>query len=451
MIKQLKISAKLFFAVIFGILIGSHMFAFADTSKNSSNKPVPIEDIQGFTNVIENVKKYYVKNIDDSELFNNAIKGMISSLDPHSSFLDKEEFSELRSVTAGKFGGLGLEVTAEDGFVKVISPIDDTPASKAGIQSGDLIVKIEDKSVRGLSLREAVDKMRGPKGTPVHLTIFRQGESKPIEMNIVRDDINVRSVRSSLLDGGYGYVRVSQFQLNSGKDLISALDKLKVENNNTNLKGIILDLRNNPGGIIDGAIEIADVFLDKDKHKNSHDGLIVFTKGRYEDSEVVEKIRTKDLTDGAPVVVLVNGGSASASEIVAGALQDHKRGIVVGTKTFGKGSVQVVLPLKNETGIKLTTALYYTPAARSIQATGIEPDILVENMKFNNTKVEESVLAIKEADLEHHLENGNGEENKSQEKNITAPKENPILRDDYQLQQALLILKTMNFTTKQNV
>lgn len=417
----------------------------------SSNEKLPLNDLQRFTTVVENIKNYYVKPTEDSFLLENAMKGMLSGLDPHSSYLDKDDYEELKAATTGKFGGLGIEVVPEDGLIKVISPIDDTPAQKAGIQAGDIIIRLNDTPVKGLSLREAIEKMRGEKGTNITLTIIRQGENKPLKVVVTRDTINVKSVRSEMLEDNYGYVRISQFQSNSGDDVVQAVQNLK-KTNGGKLKGLVLDLRNNPGGVLDASVQVSDAFLDREKLK--YEGVIVYTKGRMSGSQIKEKAHSGDILSGAPIVILVNGGSASASEIVAGALQDHHRAVVVGTQTFGKGSVQTVIPLKENRGLKLTTALYYTPAGRSIQADGIKPDIIVQNMKFPaSTEVDQTGgFLLREEDLRGHLENGGNKEqakknststqaSSSSSPNAKDNKDLPLVNRDYQLFEALNILK----------
>lgn len=426
-------------ALLTPILPGIAIAAAAEEN-NGANEKLPLADLQRFTTVIENIKNYYVKPVDDSVLFENALQGMVAGLDPHSAYLDKEDYADLKATTSGKFGGLGIEVYPEDGLLRVISPIDDTPADRAGIKAGDIIIRLNDTPVKGLSTREAIEMMRGEKGTPITLTIIRQGETKPLQINVVRDTINVRSVKSELLDGNFGLIRVSQFQTNTGDDFIHAIQSLKKESGGK-LKGLVVDLRNNPGGLLETSVQIAGTFLDRDKLK--YDGVIVYTKGRMTGSQIKEKARSGDLLNGAPIVVLVNGGSASASEIVAGALQDHQRAVIIGTQTFGKGSVQTVLPLKDNRGLKLTTALYYTPAGRSIQADGIKPDIIIENQKIPVSAaegVDPSVLRIREEDLRRHLENGN---NASMSKKGSAVKDKdlPLINRDYQLYEALNVLK----------
>jgi carboxyl-terminal processing protease len=436
-------------------------------AEDSKKEKLPLADLQRFTTVIENVKNYYVKSIDDSVLFENALRGMLAGLDPHSTYLDAEEYADLKASTTGKFGGLGVEVLPEDGLIRVISPIDDTPAQRAGIQAGDLIIRLDDTPVKGLTMREAVELMRGEKGSKITLTIIRQGETKPLRITVVRDTINVQSVKSKMLDDGFAYVRVSQFQSNSGDEFIRALQALK-KTQGAKLKGVILDLRNNPGGVLDASVQIADAMLDREKLK--YEGMIVYTKGRIPGSQIKEKAHSGDILNGTPVVVMVNGGSASASEIVAGALQDHHRALIVGSQTFGKGSVQTVLPLKDNRGLKLTTALYYTPAGRSIQATGIKPDITLPNMKIpvDQDKTSDAAqLLLREEDLQGHLKNGNAakEEGKVEGKLPTPDtklektdkdmeisqtgskgksKELPLINSDYQLYEALNILKGLS-------
>lgn len=434
--------------ILLGLFLALTVYS-ANAAETKEDK-LPIADLQRFTKLIEYIKEYYVNPVNDETLFENAMRGMLSGLDPHSAYLDTEEFSDLKANTTGKFGGLGVEIMPEDGFIRIISPIDDTPAQRAGVQAGDLIIRLNETPVKGLSMREAVEMMRGEKGTSIVLTIIRQGENKPLQITVVRDTINVQSVRSKIIDDHFIYVRVSQFQSNSGDDLTRAIQTLK-KSQGAKIQGLVLDLRNNPGGILDSAVQIADAFLDRDKLK-SYDNLIVYTKGRLPGNQLKEKAHAGDILNGAPMVVLVNGGSASASEIVAGALQDYHRAIIVGTQTFGKGSVQTVLPLKDNRGLKLTTALYYTPAGRSIQATGIKPDIVVNNVKIPepNEKEEVNSFAIREGDLQHHLANGNKgtestkaqpEDNTEKGKTASNSSSTPLMHTDYQLHEALNILK----------
>jgi len=423
-------------------LFSGGLFA-AQPSKPAEDK-LPLADLERFTTVIEHIKNYYVKSIEDPVLFESAIRGMMAGLDPHSAYLDQEEFAELKASTSGKFGGLGIEVTLEDGFIKVISPIDGTPAAKGGLMAGDLIVRLDDTPVKDLGLREAVDRMRGKPGTDIYLTVIRKGETKPLKLKLTRAIINVQSVTSKMLEDGYGYIRIAQFQSETGSELVKELKNL--QKNNKKLKGVILDLRNNPGGILEASVQTASAFLDKDKLP--YEKVIVFTKGRTSSSQIKEKASGKDLTNGTPMVVMVNGGSASASEIVAGALQDYKRAIILGTQTFGKASVQTVLPLKDQRGIKLTTALYYTPSGRSIQARGIVPDIIVDNVSIPTPSgSKEDNISIHEADLQGHLE--------TKADTVTEPKTSAAAKDettlmykDYQLYQALNALKTQQVLSK---
>jgi carboxyl-terminal processing protease len=379
--------------------------------------------------VFDKIKHNYVEDVDDKTLLDNAIRGMLSGLDPHSTYLDAKAFEELRVGTTGEFGGLGIVVGMEDGFVKVISPIDDTPAQRAGVKAGDLIIRLDDTPVKGMSLDDAVKIMRGKPGTNIDLTIVREGEDQPLKFTITRDRIRVKSVKSRMLDPGYAYVRVSQFQERTGKDLHNAINELKKENKG-NLKGLVLDLRNNPGGLLDSAVIVSDTFLDR--------GTIVSVKGRTEDNKLSQAATPGDTLKGAPIVVLVNEGSASASEIVAGALQDNKRAVIMGQKTFGKGSVQTVIPLGNNSALKLTTARYYTPSGRSIQAEGIVPDIALEHLQVA-AKEDNGFKPLKEADLTGHLEN-----KKAIKKPAEEPKNGDLLAlasDDYPVYEALNLLK----------
>ena len=398
----------------------------------SAKAPLPLEELRTFAEVMDRIKAAYVEPVDDKTLLENAIKGMLSNLDPHSAYLGPEDFAELQESTSGEFGGLGIEVGTEDGNIKIVSPIDDTPASKAGIQAGDFIVKINGQPTRGLSMTEAVDKMRGKIGQKITLTLVRNGGT-PFDVTLTRANIQVKSVKAQLLEDGYGYIRITQFQVKTGEEVASALSKLRRENGNKRLKGIILDLRNNPGGVLQSAVEVVDHFITK--------GLIVYTKGRIANSELRFSATGKDLSEGVPLVVLINGGSASASEIVAGALQDQKRGVVMGTTSFGKGSVQTVLPLNNDRALKITTALYFTPNGRSIQAQGIVPDIEVSRAKITR---EQDTEYYKEADLQGHLGNGNGGADRP---TGSSPKAKPMPQDDdFQLSQALSLLKGLSIT-----
>ena len=429
--------------VVAGVLVSVGISAVAQRQQPEA---LPLSELRQFTEVFGAIKSFYVEPVGDDKLFNVAISGMVANLDPHSSYLDAEAFKELRVGTQGEFGGLGIEVGTEDGFVKVISPIEDTPAAKAGVKAGDLIVKIDDKPTKGMSLSDAVNLMRGKPKTEIRLTLLRKDVEKPIEVKIIRDVIRVQSVKSKMLDDGIGYVRITQFQEHTGEYLVKAINTLQAK---TPMKGLVLDLRNDPGGLLNAAVGVSAAFLPQNT-------LVVSTDGRTEDSQRKlvagpedylrgrEKDYLKELSPIAktvPMIVVVNGGSASASEIVAGALQDHGRAKVLGTQTFGKGSVQTILPLNNNTAIKLTTARYYTPNGRSIQAKGIEPDFLV-----TETPEGDIVERVREADLTRHLSNEKGEETPSSKNSDTNKNADmkPIVfgeKDDYQLQQALNYLK----------
>jgi len=431
-------SRSRFFATIsLGVVLGltasfgSGVFA----NRSMEDTQIPLEALRSFTDAYSRIKNDYVEEVDDKELLENAIRGMLSGLDPHSSYLNGEEFRDLQIGTTGEFGGLGIEVGMEAGFVKVISPIDDTPAERAGVHAGDLIIRLNEEPVKGKSLSDAVKIMRGKPGSKIVLTIIREGEEKPLKLTIIRAIIKVTSVKSRMLDKGFGYIRVTQFQSNSGPNLVKAASELKKKFGGP-LKGMVLDLRNNPGGVLSAAVQISDAFMDK--------GLIVYTEGRVNDSKLRFNAAPGDVLDGMPLVILINGGSASASEIVAGALQDHKRAILMGTRSFGKGSVQTIMPARGGTAIKLTTARYYTPNGRSIQAEGIEPDIEVKRRRLSAV-VKPVIETLKEKDLSGHLTNGNGNEEGDDKKSETAEdKAGKLAQDDYQLFEALNLLKGLN-------
>ena len=415
--------------LVLGVLLSIGHGVFAD--REAQKTTLPLSELRLFTDVFARIKNDYVEPVEDRDLLEDAVRGMLSGLDPHSTFLDEEQFKELRVGTSGQFGGLGIEVGMEDGFVKVIAPIDDTPAYHAGVKAGDLIIRLDETPVKGLTLSEAVKIMRGKPGTVIVLTIVREGAATPAKISITRAIIKVKSVKSRILEGAYGYVRIAQFQAKTAENLIEEIEKLLKEADGQ-LKGMVLDLRSNPGGVLNAAVAVSDAFI---KH-----GLIVFTEGRVEDSRLRFSATPGDILDGAPLVVLVNKGSASASEIVAGALQDQKRAIIVGTKTFGKGSVQTILPMSNGTAVKLTTARYFTPSGRSIQAEGIVPDILLDNVQIS--AVETKFSAVTEADLSGHLTNGKEDKDadSKDEKEKKAESE-PLSQSDYQLYEALNLLK----------
>ena len=448
--------------LIAGVFISLHFSAIAEKDTLS---PLPVEELRAFSEVFGRIKSDYVEPVSDKKLITEAINGMLSGLDPHSAYLDAEGFKELQVGTQGEFGGLGIEVGMEEGLVKVISPIEDTPAYHAGIKSGDLIIKLDDTLVKGLALNDAVKRMRGKPGSKILLTIVRKNEPKPLVITVVRAVIKVQSVKSKLIEPGYVFVRITQFQEHTGENLATALDSLSKQSDG-NLKGVVLDLRNDPGGLLTAAVAVSAAFLPKD-------ALVVYTEGRTEDAKMRLTASAENYLRGngandylknlpavyknLPMVVLVNGGSASASEIVAGALQDHKRAVIMGTQSFGKGSVQTILPLGNNTAIKLTTARYYTPGGRSIQAKGIAPDILVEDPA---TAAMDNMFRLRESDLDRHLSNDRQTEDKAEEIPAKpAPKAQPKTKEndttkpeisefgaknDFQLNQALNLLKGMN-------
>ena len=460
--KRFKNFSLISIGVIFGILVSINLSVFAD--KKEEAKKLPVEDLRIFAEVFGKIKADYVEEVADKKLLTEALNGMLAGLDPHSTFLDEDHFKEMQQGTAGEFGGLGIEVGMEDGFVKVISPIEDTPAFKAGLQSGDLIIKLDDKSVKGMTLNDAVKLMRGKPGSTINVQILRKGKDTPFDVKITRAQIKSQSVKAKLIQEDYGYLRVTQFQERTGEDVAKSINKLFAENKKP-LNGIILDMRNNPGGLLNAAVAVSAAFIPKGE-------LVVYTEGRAKDSKMhLTAIPENFIRDPkgnnyisklppeikkTPMVVLVNNGSASASEIVAGALQDHKRALIVGTKSFGKGSVQSILPMNNGTAIKLTTARYFTPKGRSIQAKGIDPDIIVED-GFSG-------LMSREADLNNRLSNpeenkqdkSESTESKANEKNNTSESSKrddgaealknfkPVefgTEDDKQFQEALNILK----------
>lgn len=386
------------------------------------------ETLETFTNILAIVKKNYVDDIETKDLVLGAINGMLSSLDPHSTYLPPDLYKELQMETQGNFGGLGIEITVREGILTVVSPIEDTPAFKVGIKAGDKIIKIESEFTKDMTLMEAVKKMRGPQGSKITISIKRKGTADLLDFTIVRDTIRIRSVRSRLLENHYGYVRIAQFQQRTNRDLEKALNKLVKEGGE--LKGLVLDLRNNPGGLLTQAVGVSDMFLDS--------GLIVYTEGRLDHQKQKFFAHNKKSWTEFPMVILVNGGSASASEIVAGAMQDHKRALVLGTKTFGKGSVQTILPLNDRSALRLTTARYFTPKGRSIQAKGIEPDIVLENVPRQKAQARAPRTVLREENLPGHLKRETGSE--QEEQADTSSKEKNI-DNDAQLKRALELLK----------
>jgi carboxyl-terminal processing protease len=411
---------------LFGLFSSAAGVVFADGSALS----VPFDQLRTFSEVFGRIQKDYVEPVSDQKILEDAIRGMLAGLDPHSTYLDPEQYNDLRVGTTGQFGGLGIEVDMENGFIRVISPIDDTPAQRAGVEAGDLIIRLDGKPVKGMTLEEAVKTMRGEPGSEITLTVVREKEERPFTIKIVRDIIKIKSVRSRMVEEGYGYVRISSFQSRTGEGLRKNLRDLE-EANNGKLKGLVLDLRNNPGGVLNAAVTVSDAFLTS--------GLIVYTEGRMEDSEFKYQATPNEILAGAPIVVLINAGSASASEIVAGALQDHKRAVIMGEKSFGKGSVQTVVPTSNGGAVKLTTARYYTPAGRSIQAEGIVPDILLSKVRLEELE-NPGIRPISESDLSNHLTNGNEDSGKSK-KEVA---DHQTIARDYPLIQAINVLKGIN-------
>ena len=423
--------------ICFSPLLPAEEEAEVNGDKNSQ---LPIEQLRIFSQVFGRIKKDYVEEAEDKELLENAIKGMLAGLDPHSSYLDASDFEDLKEGTSGEFGGLGIEVGSEDGFIKVIAPIDDTPAQRAGVQSGDLIVRIDGQSVKGMSLDDSVKLMRGKPGTEIELTISRDGEEKPLIITIVRDVIKVASVKHRVLEDDIAYIRISQFQSRTTEDLLKAVKKLRKKLNG-DIKGLILDLRNNPGGVLNAAVSVSDAFLEE--------GLIVYTKGASESSRLEFNAAPDDVIDGAPIVVLVNQGSASASEIVAGALQDHNRAVVMGRKTFGKGSVQTIIPITKTIAIKLTTARYYTPNGRSIQADGIQPDIQLASLNISS-KSDDNSHTITEANLAGHLTGENEKKKENDDAEKKSDEDKPLAEKDYELSAAVNLIKGLMLFNEKN-
>ncbi|MFD1327687.1 S41 family peptidase [Mycoplana ramosa] len=414
------------------VLVGALLGATAMSSIYSLTMPAEAagastyRELSIFGDVFERVRAQYVTPPKEDQLIENAINGMLSSLDPHSSYMNAKDAEEMRTQTRGEFGGLGIEVTMDEELVKVITPIDDTPAARAGVLAGDLISKIDGQDVRGLKLEEAVDKMRGKVNTPIKLTILRKGADKPIELTIVRDIIAVKAVKFRV-EGDVGYLRVISFTEKTFDDLEKGIEKIKADVPADKLKGYVLDLRLNPGGLLDQAINVSDAFLER--------GEVVSTRGRNEDETRRFNASPGDLTDGKPLVVLINGGSASASEIVAGALQDLRRATVVGTRSFGKGSVQTIIPMGDAGALRLTTALYYTPSGKSIQGTGITPDIKVDQPL--PPELQGKLETAGESNLRGHIKG----QSENEEGSGSAAYVPPEAKDDLQLQYALQLLR----------
>jgi len=409
-------------------LLGSSSFAqTAPDVEELEKTPIPLEQIRTFAEIFTRIKLNYVEPVSDEQLLEFAIEGMLNGLDPHSVYLKDESFDTLNEGTTGAFSGLGMEVIMEGGFIKVVAPIDDTPAAKAGIETGDLIIRMDGQTVTGLNLNEATERMRGQPGSKIILTILRESEPDPFDVELTRAVVRLSSVKRRRLSDSVGYIRVTQFQVATAENFRKELKQLR---DSEGFEGLILDLRNNPGGLLTSAISIADAFID--------DGLIVSTKGRDNSNDQQYKATPSDLLEGKPIVVLINGGSASASEIVAGALQDHARALILGTDSFGKGSVQTVLNIAEKEAIKLTTARYYTPSGNSIQASGITPDVEVEFREFKDR--EQGFKRIKENDLPGRLDNDSGEQEKVEKLTKNQEEAKELLARDYQLNEAFNLL-----------
>lgn len=419
---------------MFLLLLSSCALAAPEKKKPADEGLLPLDELRTFTRAYDHVRTSYVEEISDAKMLEYAIKGMIAELDPHSAYLDKEAYAELQATTNGEFGGVGLEVGMDDGALKIIAPLDGSPAQKAGIKPGDIIVRIDDQPMKGKSLTDGTRLMRGPKDTPIKISLMRKGVDDPIELVVMRDVIHVQSVSVKPVADDYLYIRIAQFQTNTGRDLNERLrDSLKTY---PKTKGLVLDLRNNPGGVMQAAVDVADTFLES--------GTVVYTQGRMEHSNARYTATAGDLAGGLPLVTLINSGSASASEIVAGALQDHKRAIIMGTRSFGKGSVQTLIPITEDRAIKLTTALYFTPNGRSIQAKGIEPDVRLE--KMSNGLGQKSAIA--EADLAGHINNKDGQEVGSASREREAVVNSDILKDN-QVLDAINLLKSLHILGQQ--
>jgi len=446
MSKQFKTVLVLVFGIFVGVSVSLTSSVLAEKKEAEESAGLPLNELRNFSDIFARIKSDYVEEVDDKTLLENAIRGMLTGLDPHSTYLNNDEYKELKIGTTGKFGGLGIQVGMEDGFVKVISPIDDTPAYRAGLEAGDLIIRLDDKSVKGMTLNDAVKIMRGDPGTDIKLTVIREGADKPLPFTVTRDIISVKSVKSRILEPDYGYIRISNFQSKTARDLVSELSKLKKENDNE-LKGLVLDLRNNPGGVLSAAADVSDAFLDE--------GKLVYTQGRIENSDFEFNAKPGDIMNGSPIVVLINGGSASASEIVAGALQDHKRAVILGSKSFGKGSVQTIQELRSGGAVKITTARYFTPKGRSIQGDGITPDIILDSYEIKDSEDDAGSLRIKESDLSGSISNPTKSQEAIQKATEEGEKEKDEeegdkikASDDFQLYEALLLLKGLNILSK---
>lgn len=442
-LKLLTVGATLFFSLSSFAIDNTQTSPSGSSSSNSQTMTqVPREEIERFARAIAIIKQYYIKPVSDQTIFDNALNGLVTNLDPHSNYLNEQDLRELKATVSGEFVGIGVELTTENGLLKVISPLEDTPAAKAGLKANDLIIKINGQLVQNMSVQDAVNQIKGKRGSQVTLTVLRKGEDQPLNLLVTRDVIKIVTIKSRLLEPKYGYVRLTFFQGPVDVYLRDAVETLKAQSGG-HLDGFILDIRNNPGGLLEESAKVADEFLDSSTTGKFND-LIVYTKGRLPGADVQFKVHAGDLIEGTPMVVLINGGSASASEIVAGALQDYRRAVIVGTTTFGKGSVQTVFPLNDTSAIKLTTALYYTPAGRVIQAHGIQPDVTVPELEITSKKIK-GMIDIEESELENHLLNADSStEQQIADLKLLRNKELKLAKEDYQLYEALLLLKGMN-------
>ncbi len=427
-LSRLRILFVLFLGILVGVGLTLERISQAD--QGGSKEPIPYQQLQRFSAAYTQIRDKYVEEVSADKLIDGAINGMVQKLDPHSSYLSKDMLREMRVETKGKFGGLGIEVTMENGFIKVVSPIDGTPADKAGLEAADLIVRIEDTPTKDLTLMEAVKKMRGEPGTKIKLTVIREGFDKPRDFTITRDIIQIESIKSRMLTEKIGYIRIVQFQESTASKLRQAVNQLRGDRQ-APLAGLVLDLRNNPGGVLSAAVETADAFLRK--------GKIVYTKGRVESSDMTMHADSASVLEGAPMVTLVNAGSASASEIVAGALQDHGRAIIMGLPTFGKGSVQSIIEMEDGGGLKLTTARYFTPKGGSIQAKGVHPDIEVKPLEVKQP--EKDGAALTEGDLPGHLKTRQPTQEEKTQEGEKGQGQPPSYLEDYQLTQAVNLLR----------
>ncbi|MDP1574937.1 MAG: S41 family peptidase [Coxiellaceae bacterium] len=430
----------------------SFAFAFPFFASNekkaetTQQQPITENQIARLNKTVKMIQEYYIQKVDEKVLMDNAITGMLAKLDPHSAYLTKNDIRDLETTVSGEFVGIGVELTADRGLLKVISPIEGSPAEKAGLKPGDLIIKINNKLVQDMSINDAITQIKGKANTKVSLMVLRKDEKAPVIIHVMREVVHVKAIQAKMLAPGYAYVRITLFQGPVADQMSKAIKKLKAESQG-HLKGLVLDLRNNPGGLLDVSAEVLDLFLNK-KETTRYQNLVVYTKGRMPNSDLKYYAHDKDMIPHVPMITLINGGSASASEIVAGALQDYKRAIIMGTRSFGKGSVQTILPVGDDSAVKLTTALYYTPAGREIQARGIEPDVIIPELALDEKKAE-NTLGFDEATYNNHIQNHAGNDAGIEKLHIASQREQQqsnvkLAKDDYQLYEALMLLKGMH-------